>query len=72
MPRIPYERVAMEVDSYLLRAATSKTFESRCYWWDKYLLFLDACGWTDYEFDAETLRRIEIEWERLYKKPRLN
>ncbi len=72
MPRIPYEYVALKVNTYLVRAVVSKSFEARCYWWDQYLGFLDACGWTDHDFDAETLRRIEIEWECLLKKRLLN
>jgi hypothetical protein len=72
MPRVPYEYVALEVNRYLIKAVVSKTSESRWYWWDQYLCYLDACGWTDRDFDNETLRRIEIEWERIFKKQLLN
>lgn len=28
-----------------------------------YLEYLSECGWTDQEFDAETLSRIDSSWE---------
>jgi hypothetical protein len=57
--RIPYELVAIQADALIIRMTLS--LDSR--WWQQYIFFLDACGWTDKEYDQETLRRIDAAWD---------
>ena len=63
MPRIPYEIVAIEANRILIKMAITSSWEESYHFWDLYLEYIDACGWTDREFDRETLRRIDLNWE---------
>ena len=63
MLRVPYEQVAMQVDHFINQMATSRSMEQGYYYWSMYTSFLEGCGWSDLEFDNETLRRIDLSWE---------
>ena len=66
MVRIPYELVALEADRIIVRMVLSPNLRMVDYYWDLYINFITACGWTDRELDKETLRRIDANWyERL-------
>ena len=57
--RVPYELVATQADNLIIGMALS--LDTR--WWYRYLFFLDIHGWTDQEYDQETLRRIDAAWD---------
>ena len=57
MARIPYEIIAPEVERIILHIASSPI-----YYWQLYVGYISACGWTDLEFDNETLCRVDAAW----------
>ena len=44
-------------------AAMSSNPEGRVFYWDLYIYYLNCCGWTEEDFDAEVLKRISDTWE---------
>lgn len=66
MTKIPYDLVALEADKLIVRMALSSIYDSHHYF-KLYLVYLSACGWTEYEFDNETLCRIDAAWDSLFK-----
>ncbi len=62
MSRIPYEIVAAEADRLIIRMVVAPTVEQVYYYWDLYVTYIEACGWTDQEFDKETIKRIDAGW----------
>jgi len=67
MTKIPYDLVALEADKLIVRMALSPIYESYVYF-RMYLFYLSACGWSEYEFDNETLIRIDEAWDNLFKQ----
>lgn len=61
MARIPYEIVAIEANRIIVRMALAPSWEAYNYW-EQYIVFIEVCGWTDFEFDQETLKRIDMSW----------
>jgi len=61
--RLPYEVIVMQADRLIIKMVLSS---NPTYYWDQYILLLEACGWTDLEFDMETLRRIDRNWRPLW------
>lgn len=68
MPRIPYEIVAIEANRILIKMVITPSWEESYHFWDLYNEYILACGWTDKEFDQETLRRIDLNWENIKRK----
>jgi len=68
MPRIPYEIVAIQADRIIFQMVVAPTMRQAIYYWDLYIDFITACGWTDREFDTETLRRVDAAWENLKRQ----
>ncbi len=64
MNKIPYDLVAIEAEKILLKLLVSS---DKFYYYDYYLNFIKACGWSDSEFDEETLNRVENNWELMLK-----
>lgn len=62
MVRLPYEVVALEANRMIVRMALAPTLRLSIHYWQRYIQFITACGWTDREFDKETLRRIDANW----------
>jgi hypothetical protein len=63
MYKVPYDMIAMEADRLVILTIISpQTYLAQ------YYDFLMACGWTDWEFDLETLRRVDAIWERIYRQ----
>ena len=62
MPRLPYEVVAVEADRLIIRMVVAPSVEEVYYYWDLYVSYIEACGWTDQEFDKETIKRIDAAW----------
>lgn len=63
--RIPYELISIEADKLIIRSLISELHYYKYY--KLYLNFLEACGWTDKEYDEETLKRIDRNWDLLFK-----
>jgi len=68
MPRVPYEIVAIEAERLIIRMALSPTIRGSIHFWRRYIEYIEACGWTDREFDRETLKRIDAAWESLRRQ----
>jgi hypothetical protein len=68
MSRIPYEVVVIEADRLIVRMAIAPTPRQAGHFWNLYIGFITACGWTDREFDLETLRRVDAAWENLRRQ----
>jgi hypothetical protein len=64
MARISYEIVAFEADRLIVRMALAPSLQLMDFYWGAYLNLLHSSGWTDQEFDKETLRRIDEYWQR--------
>lgn len=62
MVRLPYDIVVIEADRLIIKMALAADWERSIYYWEQYLAYIEACGWTDYEFDKETLKRIDAAW----------
>jgi hypothetical protein len=67
MARIPYDIVVIEANRIIIRMALAPAWET-CDYWDLYVAYIEVCGWTDQEFDRETLRRIDAAWENYKRK----
>ena len=65
--RVPYDLIVLEADKIITSMALANDYESS-YHWKKYLLYIDACGWTDFEFDTETMIRIDSSWDQINNK----
>lgn len=75
MRRLSYETTASQSLSYELRMLVAY-FRSDCLGVldnrVNYLSFLHACGWTEDEFNIETLRQIDNGWRLPRPSPRGN
>lgn len=72
MPRVPYEIVAVEADRLIVRMALAPSIRQAVHYWRRYIDYIEACGWTDSEFDIETLKRIDRIWDLLLCRSHLN
>ena len=63
MIKAPYDMVMLQADHLLELAIVAQDFQDRRTYLDQYYEFLNATGWTDYEYDAETLRRVDNDWD---------
>lgn len=66
MTKVPYDLVAIEADKLIVRMALSSIYDSYRHF-RLYLAYLSACGWTEYEFDRETLIRIDAAWDQFFR-----
>lgn len=67
MARIPYDIVAIEANRIIIKMVLAPSWEAY-YYWELYISYISVCGWTDQEFDAETMRRIDAAWENYKRK----
>lgn len=63
MARVPYEIVAIEASRIIIKMAACSSWDQAFDYWDQYQAYIEVCGWTDWEFDLETIRRIDAAWE---------
>lgn len=61
MTRVPYEIVAIEANKIIVKMAASSSWD----YWEQYIAYIEVCGWTDWEYDLETLKRIDAAWETI-------
>jgi hypothetical protein len=59
--RVPYETVSFHIESMWFKALSSGDDLIDTY--DKVIEFIEACGWSDREFDEETLKRVDANWD---------
>jgi hypothetical protein len=62
--KVPYEIITLEVDKLITSMALSYNIPNN--YWQYYLQYISACGWTDFEYDQETIRRIDLTWDDSY------
>lgn len=55
--KLPYDIIVIEAFKLIDDAVIS--YDSDL---SKYLDYIEACGWTNLEFDLETLKRIDCNW----------
>lgn len=46
-----------------MKSAKANSLAESIHHFKIYSCYLEACGWTEQEFDAETLRRIDSNWD---------
>ena len=60
MKKIPYDLIAIEADKLISRMAL---YSEEKNYYTLYLLYINACGWSEQDFNLETLSRIDSSWE---------
>jgi hypothetical protein len=60
--KLPYESIVWMADRLFMRSATANSLAESIHHFKIYFCYLDACGWSEQEFNAETLRRIDSNW----------
>lgn len=63
MARVPYEIVSIEADKILEKILSSSDADQMSKYYDEYLDYLHATGWSEEDFDLETSRRVDLGWE---------
>lgn len=61
--KLPYETINFYAFFLIDLAALSDTDDEAIMHWDSYLSYLESCGWSDQEFDVETLKKIDSNWD---------
>lgn len=64
--KMPYSLVALRVEELIKNAALFslvQNYEAAYAFFDEMALYLTYCGWSEEEFDCETLKRIDRGWE---------
>jgi hypothetical protein len=61
--KIQFDLVQIEAEKILFRLLGAKNDSESDKIYKEYLSYLDACGWTDAEYDSETLKRVDKNWE---------
>ena len=59
--RLSFDRITIEANRLLDLHALAPSYDRRYY--NAYIDYLSACGWTDEEIDAATLKFIDANWE---------
>lgn len=62
MTKIPYELITIEADK-LITKMVSCPFDRAHQTYVTYLLYINACGWSEQEFNNATLARIDTSWD---------
>ena len=64
--KLPYSLVTLRVEELVKNAALFSlacNYEAAYYFFEEIDLYLSYCGWSEEEFDFETLKRIDKGWE---------
>ena len=59
--RLDFNFVSLEANRIFMLMILN--MDQRFEYWDKYQRLLLLCGWSDSEFDKETLRRVDLSWD---------
>lgn len=68
MARIPYDSMALEANRFIINMVKASSWEEAFSCWDQYIDFIEKCGWTDREFDLETIKRVDAAWEQIKRR----
>lgn len=68
MTRIPYDSMAPQANRFIINMVSAPSWEEAYDCWDQYIDFIETCGWTDREFDLETLNRVDAAWEQIKRR----
>lgn len=60
--KIPYNIVAIEANKLIVRAVMAN---DDFYHYDLYMDYIHACGWSNFEFDQETIKYIDKNWDSI-------
>lgn len=60
--RTNFETVALEVEKLITKMVSAVEPKAIHYWHEQYLMFLEANGWTEKEFDDTLLKSINSNW----------
>jgi hypothetical protein len=63
--KLPYEQVSEQADLILMKMLDPNADQAAIY--EDYQDWLRAAGWSEGEFNAETMRRVDADWDD--KKP---
>ena len=63
MARLPYASIAPEANRLYQQMTSSPNLEKLRFWWEVYVDFLKAAGWTPLEFDQEAAKFIDEGWD---------
>lgn len=63
MSQLSYEIVAVGVDFFTTRMVETISLEDRFLYSEQCNSYIVSCGWTVYEFEEETLRRVDAAWD---------
>ena len=64
--KLPFDTVLLKSEKILKRVLLSGNSEDDYY--DKYISFLNACGWENEEFDKELLKRVDDEFVNMWRR----
>lgn len=63
--RVPYEIVAAQAEQLYQKVLDSTSAEEMVKYYDAYIDFIKACGWSIQDYDNEQLKGIDTSWEPL-------
>lgn len=61
--RVDYEIIAAEIEKIWWKAISEDGDLFEAYY--QVIEFIEACGWTNEQYDAETLKRVNANWDTL-------
>jgi len=63
MNKIPYDRIAPEIDRLIIKMAQTSSFQELNELIQIFDAYLEATGWDHESFDEEYMKRIDEGWE---------
>lgn len=63
MGRLPFEKIEEEAQKLIQKIAEATSNEESDYYHALLEAFLEGAGWTNEEFDAKLLKKIDANWE---------
>ena len=63
MNKIPYDRIAPEIDRLIVKMAQTSSFQELNELIQVFDAYLEACGWDNDSFDKEYMKRIDEGWD---------
>jgi hypothetical protein len=63
MARLPYDLVAIEANKLLSKILSARSMDEMTAFYNEYINYLEATGWSSTSFDSETLKRVDANWD---------
>lgn len=63
MFKVPFKTISLEIDRFISKMVMALDWSQSFYWWEQYNIYLESCGWSDFEIDQELLKIIDESWE---------